>query len=195
MVEYTAIFPSHSAAMHDRLKHLHHVSWLSQSSLLTHWQSVCKFPQILWRWSCDCLAGGARERASWVLDCVGAVQSSYSHVAKGMSAHWLWGWMSAVKGLGGPQCLPTGQGNFEATKVYKAGWGSPECTGFLQAGWCYFLCLNLSQQQHQNRMQTRSQTGSRVNQYANFSRCFGSDIQTPTTFKSQSKQGCWPNSE
>lgn len=44
MVEYRAIFPSQSAAMHERLKHLHHISCLSQSSLVTHWQSESKFP-------------------------------------------------------------------------------------------------------------------------------------------------------
>lgn len=135
--------------MHERLKHLHHISFLSQSSLFIHWQSESKFPKKkLWRWSCDSLAGGSSERACRVLDsCWWSSSVLFQPRGKRMSAHWVWGWMSAVKGLGGPQYLPTAQGLFEVTKVYRAGWVYSISMGWLV---CLFLPESLSEMQNNN---------------------------------------------
>lgn len=84
MVEYTAIFQSQSAAMHERLKHLHHISCLFQSSLVAHSQSESKFPPKKY---------GDGPVITWLVESVrglvecwthadGAAHCSSSHVAK-----------------------------------------------------------------------------------------------------------------
>lgn len=83
MVEYTAIFPSQSADTHERLKHLPHISGLSQSSLVAHRPSESKSqprPQ-------NHTGGlGAARLVQAVAECRApadrAVQSSCGHVAK-----------------------------------------------------------------------------------------------------------------
>lgn len=83
MVEYTAIFPSQSAAMHERLKHLHHISCLSQPLLVTHWQSESKFLKNYGGGPVTtCMLEPKRGLGECWANADGAVHSSSSHVAK-----------------------------------------------------------------------------------------------------------------
>ncbi len=82
MVEYTAIFSSHSAAMHEELKQLHHISCLFQSSVVTHWEKVNSTKNS---GSGPVMAGlveSVRGLAEGWTHADGAVQSSSGHVAK-----------------------------------------------------------------------------------------------------------------
>lgn len=115
MLEYTAIFPSWSAAMHERLKHLHQISWLSQSSLVTHRQSESKFHQrsmvVLWLPGCWSQWEGWQSVGLLLMEQFSALVGTWQRNVR------VWGWMCAVKGLRGPQCLPTGE--TEALWCYK----------------------------------------------------------------------------
>ena len=84
MLEYTAIFPSQSAAVHERLKHLHRISCLCQSSLVTHRQSESEFhPKIcggpVTTWLLEPVRGRLAE--CWT-PADGAVQCCCGHVAE-----------------------------------------------------------------------------------------------------------------
>lgn len=140
MVEYAAIFSSESPAMHERLKHLHHISCLSQSLLVTHWQSESKFPRNyeggpLTRW----LVEQPRGLAQCWTHADGAVQCCSGHVAKEcqlteLEAECLLWKASGVRGTFPPE-------------LYKGVWSRLGLTwviSFLQPGCCSFLCLSHS---------------------------------------------------
>lgn len=69
------------------------------------------------RESCDCLAGGASERAGWMLGSCWWSSSTWQRNVSSLNLRILW--IFALKGLRGPQCLPTGQELLDATKVHE----------------------------------------------------------------------------
>lgn len=82
---------------------------------------------------------------------------------KGMWARWGWGWMFAVKGLGGP-----GTELFEATKVHERGW--MRCgfsSAWIPLSWNLFCKCETAAAAKQDV--NHSQTGTCANYYANLS--------------------------
>ncbi len=196
MVEYTAIFPSQSAAMHERLKHLHHISCLCQSSLVTHSQSESKTspknygggPVTTW------LVEPVRGLAECWTRADGAAQSSSSHVAKECQLTAFEAECLLWKASGVCNIYQQDRGFLKLHRFIKQYFCGLDGVSF--SAWIFLWDVK-QQQQHQNRMQTHSQTGYCANEYVNFSTGTNAGALGVTfkiTFKSQSKTRLWPKS-